>query len=238
MKQVRLNTKLISSLNSVLFMQSNDMITATGISQTTWYEIMKHPDSITVQQLLAIANGLHIPVRRFFSNGKADLIGRRDDYVTDRYQPCRYDATTFQDIVNTRADATWKKAADATGMTSDSLKNSLLAVRRTPVMRFLIACQSFDVDPFSILVDPNSEAKQRRSKPGETDSIRADISQLRKDIETLSNTVRTLTEAYEALLKAHEQLARSVHVNIGTISGGNISTIGIAAESVMPSDDG
>ena len=63
---VRLNTTLFSTLGRVLGMSNTELIKATGISNATWYRVMGHPDEITVQQLIAIANGLHIPVRRFF----------------------------------------------------------------------------------------------------------------------------------------------------------------------------
>ena len=88
----RLNVRLISSLGNVIIMSAAEMMAAASIATTTWYAIMQKPEGITVQQLLAIANGLHIPVRRFFSFGRTDYIGRRADYIMEPYQPCRYDA--------------------------------------------------------------------------------------------------------------------------------------------------
>lgn len=234
MNSIRLNTKVIGTLSDVLYLSAVAMQEKTDIANTTWYALMQRPDGITIQQLLAIANGLHIPVRRFFSFGKVDFVGRRDDYVTDPYLDCRYDADALQEIVNNRPAATWKKASDATGITPINLRKSLLAVRRTPVTRFLIACQALDIDPFTILIDPNPLPK-RQSRRGTTQTlpagsgkeIHAELCALREDVRTLSATVADLAEKYKTLLADHEKLARRVSVNIENI---NSSYIGIAAE--------
>lgn len=230
MKKVFLNTQLLTSLSSVLDMQPAKMIAATGIVPPTWYYIMQHIDGITVQQLLSIANGLKIPVRRFFYADKAVVSAKREDYIVTPYTPCYYDAAAMQHIVDTRNDATWQKGAKATGMTYDNLKKSTLGIRRLPVQRFLAVCSAFDIDPFTILIDPNHEPrKSRRTAPGsyldrdkEMSSIRADIASLHDEIRTLNETIDDLKEKYETLLKAHDALAKSVNinnVNIDTVSG-------------------
>ena len=155
MDKIHLNTELITSLKSILHMPSFKIIEAVSISCTTWYEIMNKPEKITTQKLLAIANGLHIPVRRFFSSDKSNEIGRRDDYIIDNYQPCHYDANALKSVVNNRPDITWQKAAKATGMTYYNLQKSLLAETRLPVTRLLKVCEVFELDPFNVIVDPN-----------------------------------------------------------------------------------
>ena len=156
-ENIHLNTKLVTSLGSVLHMSTPMMIEATLFYRSTWYRIMEKPETITVQQLLTIANGLHIPVRHFFSTGSDNIIGHRDYYIKEPYLPCRYDANALQEIVSKRPDITWQKAADATGITRDNLRKSLLGDSRTPITRFLAACNALDVDPFAILIDPNME---------------------------------------------------------------------------------
>lgn len=208
MKNVRLNTKLLTSLSEVLGMQPAKMIAATTIASPTWYYIMQHIEGITVQQLLLIANGLKIPVRRFFSADKVDVIGKRDDYIADTYTSCYYDADALQHIVNTHTDATWKKGAKATGMSYDNLKKSILAIRRLPVERFLKVCSAFNIEPFDILIDKNPEPKkQGRHESGghperdaEMASIRDDINSLHADIHALNNAVTDLQQKYEELL--------------------------------------
>ena len=236
MKTVRLNTKLLTSLSEVLDMQPAKMIAATTIAPPTWYYVMKHVENITVQQLLLIANGLKIPVRRFFSTDKVDIIGKRDEYIAEQYIPCYYNADALQHAVDTQTNATWKKGAKAAGMTYDNLKKSVLAIRRLPVERFLKVCSAFDIDPFTALIDNNPEAKKaKRNAAGskrdeETASLREDIRSLHEDIRKLGDTVAELVEKYKDLMKAHDALARRVNinnVNIDTVSG---HFIGIAAE--------
>lgn len=236
MDTVRLNTKLISSLSNVLFIPAAEIINATSIANSTWYRITQTPVIISIQQLLAIANGLHIPARRFFSTDMADYIGRRDDYITEPYLPCHYDEAALQELVTSRPGTTWAKAAKATGMSYSRLRDSLLAVTRTPVVRFLAVCASFEIDPFSILIDPNPEPKKgkRGVTPANTsgwvkeaEALRTEIGRLYEDVSSLSATVDELTRKYDALLRVHEMLARRLSVNIENV---NSSYIGIAAE--------
>ena len=228
METFRLNTRLLTSLSNILFMPSAEIREATNIATTTWYNIMRQPTGITIQQLLSIANGLHVPVRRFFSTDKADIIGRREDYITEPYQLCHYDEAALHEFVQNRATtATWKKAADATGMSYSRLRNSLLAITRTPVTRFLTVCNVFEIDPFAILIDPNPDLltkKDKRQPTSPNTALRGEIDTLRKDIDTLNDTIANLKEKYEQLLQAHQLLQN--HVNAG-INGSNI---GIAAE--------
>lgn len=235
MNQYRLNTKLISSLSTVLFTTAAEIMQASGIASTTWYAIIQKPAAITIQQLIAISNGMHIPVSRFFSTGKTDLIGHRDDYVTDPYLPCYYDADALQELVSSRQETTWQRAADATGVSRDNLRKSLLGVRRTPVTRFLTTCDAFQIDPFEILIDPNPKSKKEHAKPSKAslETTHAEIRQLQQDMKALSESVMELSKKYEDLLSAHDTLLRQINVNIHNFTEGSLN---IAADSLEPRD--
>lgn len=110
MNKIRLNARLVSSLNSVLFKSAAELMDAAGIASTTWYKVMKEPNAITVQQLLAISNALKIPVRRFFSSGSSDIVGHHDDYVVDNCLPCSYDADSLRAFVESNNRVTWQMA--------------------------------------------------------------------------------------------------------------------------------
>ena len=230
MEKVRLNTKLISSLSNVLFIPAAEIIVASEIANSTYYRIMQTPIIITIQQLLCIANGLHVPVRRFFSFGNADIIGKREDYIAEPYQPCHYDEDALQEFVQNCNTATWKRAAEATGMSYSRLRNSLLAVTRTPVTRFLQVCSVFGINPFSILIDPNPEVKRKsRSAAGRDAKLAEELSMLRQDVNTLSRHVADLTKKYEELLSAHDALLRQINVNIHNFTDSSLS---IAADPI------
>lgn len=219
MNAIHLNTTLISSLCDVLFMSATDIREKSAIPSTTWYTIMGKPSAITIQQLLSIANGLHIPVKLFFSEGDVDIIGHRDDYVTEPYQDCYYNADALQNIIDSHPDTTWQKAADATGVTRDNLRKSLLAVRRTPVTRFLIACDALGINPFDILIDPNPEKGTEQKHEGN------DVDKLLDDMRRLSATVEDLASKYKALLTRQSKLENTIREYLG-------DGIGMAAEEV------
>ena len=227
---IRLNTKLIKNLSKVLFMPAAEIIATTGMNRSTWYRIAESPHIITMQQLLLVANRLHIPARRFFSTGKADFIGKREDYIAEPYEDCTYDSDMLQSTVETRPDISWQQAADATGVTRDNLRLSLLAVTHTPVVRFLKACEAWGIDPFTILTDPNPEperGEKQKARRQDTSGIRAEISGLREEVRALSRTVDDLKRKYDELLKAHAALVRRVSVNFENV---NASHISIAAD--------
>lgn len=234
MNTVRLNTQFLRSICAVLRMSAAELISISGIPCTTWYAMIGKVEGITIQQLLAIANAAHVPVRRFFSYDKTDVVGRREDYVVDEklYKPCHYDGQLLQQMVSTNPDTTWKKAADATGMNYQRLKDSLLAVRRTPVARFLTVCQAFGIDPFTILIDPNPEPKRTRRSPNPVSSGLSaspdEIASLRSDIASLHAEILDLRNKYEALLSDHRRLASRVNTNIGSFN--NNCNFSIAAE--------
>ena len=237
MNEVRLNTRLIASLKDEKILPAGEMIESTVKNKSTWYRVMDNPDDITVQNLLAIANGLHIPVRRFFLTGSKDDAVRscRDCVVGDGYQPCEYDADALQRIVDGRPDVTWQKAADAAGMSRDNMKNSLLAVRRTPVARFLEACRALKIDPFTILLDPNPEPEPNKRGKRATygkDALHAEVKMLRRDVEALNQAMEDLKRKYEELLNDHKQLAKRLQVNIGAINDSHIGTIGISTDPI------
>ena len=206
MNQLRLNIKLLSVLHSVLLMQAADLRKAVGIARSTWYDIMSKHDTITVQHLLSIANSLHIPVRRLFSTGNTDVIGKRDDYVADPYTDCYYLGEALRDAINERKDTSWSRAGKIAGMTYQHVQKSLSSETRTPVVRFLAVCEAFDIDPFTILVDPNpGPSSGRRPGRGGAAMLR-EIAALREDVGRLGTTVEDVTRKYDDLLAKYDGL--------------------------------
>lgn len=227
MKKIRLNTSLLKSLNSVLSISAAELRDVVGIAKSTWYDIMKNTDNITIQYLLAISNRLHIPVRFFFTTDNTCIIGKKDDYIIEPYVDCSYDSIKLQDIVNHRHDTTWKQAAEITGMTYQHIQKSLLAKTRLPVVRLLDVCEAFDIDPFTILIDPNPETTQTSIKPNKRNAAN-DIEQLRQQIAQLSSDIADLTKKYDDLRLFYEDMSHHLSFDIHHV---NQSTISLVAES-------
>jgi hypothetical protein len=233
MKKVRLNKKLISTLSSVTYIPGTSLMKFAGVRKSSWYNIRSNPDLLTVQQLLGIANGAHIPVRRFFTDEEEDTTGSRDDYIVRDYKPCSYNGEVIRDKVTGDADATWKKAAEATGMTPLHLRDSMLAVTRTPVDRLLAVCETFGIDPFTVLIDPNTPGKPKKKPIGTTgighEELLKEIECLRGDVRRLTEVVDKVTEKYKDLLEEHKALADRVR----DYTGGDFATM---AEPLLPTD--
>lgn len=247
MKTYRLNTKLLMTLGHVIGMTNAAMMDAAGINNTTWYTILRNPADVAIQQLLAIANGLKIPVSRFFTTENYDMIDRPDAYVTHPYINCYYDGEAFRNIINNTA-VTWTKISELTGITRGHIRNSLLSATRLPVSRFLTVCKGFSIEPFSILIDPNPAlAKAKGKTTGITSSdirniaptdfaalhdtinqLRTELESARRLIEENRQRIHDLTHQCQSLQSAQETLARRINVNINSISDSNIS---IAADA-------
>lgn len=231
--ETRLNETLIKNICSIFPQPRAEIISAMGFKPSTFYDMKKKTDKITIEQILAISNGLHIPVRRLFSSGRETVIGQKEDYVVEPYAECSFNEKGIEEFIAGHRKATWKAASEAVNMTWQGLRESMLSGRRLPVARFLNICKRFGIDPFSIIIDPNPEQPKkpalRNATAGYPDG-KAEIAALRKDVDALSKTVADLSSKYEELFQRYEDLLHRVQVNIDTISNSYVNTIGIAAD--------
>lgn len=155
LSEIRLNEILLKSLTRVLHMTHADVAEAAGIAITTWYRLIKDPQRFSVQQLLDLANGLQIPVSKFFSKRK-DKVGTRDDYIMyENYKICFYDKMAMSKAIGDGTPISWHEASKIINMNSSRASDSLLGESRTPVIRLLKLCNAFHFDVFNFIVDPN-----------------------------------------------------------------------------------
>lgn len=207
---VRLNTLLLSALPSVLCMTHNEVSSAAGISIACWYKIVKEPERISVQQLLGLANGLSVPVRRFFSPDGADIVGTREDYILrSGYLTCYYDTDAVRRRTDRESAKAWHDAAGSVGIRWNGMAASLLTVSRTPVVKLLTFCKVLGLDVFEFIVDPN-----RTDTAGEDAGLHRELGELRNDIRELSESVRSLKEKFDTLLLAQRELERRMDAGL------------------------
>lgn len=230
MDNVRLNTMLLKNLSDILGMPVMKILDATGIVVSTWYNIQQHTEMISVQQLLAIANGLHIPVRRFFmeTSSRVKVVGCREDYVVYPYMECYYDAAKLNYFVEAQ-QSSWQKVADDMGKNKQRLCESLLSYRRTPLNRFLEVCHLLGINPFDVLIDPNPEAAR---KPVSTKAqkslgqVEMEVNDLKTKMRTQQQTIDDLQEKLDNLMTAHKMLLNRFnnHVmgGVGTMAAEDI----------------
>lgn len=227
--QLKLNEKLISQLDLVMGRSFAKLEKEVDIKRSTLYRLKDNPANIDMRQLMAIANGLHIPVRHFFYTGGIYTVDKREDYVTEPYLPCRYEYETLRCIIGNRRDITWVKGYEYTGVTEDNLKNSIMK-DDAPVNRLLDFCKGFGIDPFTVIIDPNPKEKRKRKRT-DGDALLAEMAALHKQVTDLAGKYQALTAKYDdmlrqyaSLLSDHQQLIRRFDEHIGE------SHLGIAAE--------
>lgn len=190
---VQLNELLLTNLHKVLDMPHADVASAAGIAVTTWYRLIKEPQRFTVQQLLNLSNGLHIPVRHFFYRQITHL-RNRDDYVVNfDYKNCYYDSDAVRRLIKESTTISWQDAADVTGIHSLRVKESLLAVYRLPVTRLINFCNAFDLNLFDFVIDQNAPATS-----SEIEVATTSLSLARYDTEEKPETISSIRlEMYE-----------------------------------------
>ncbi len=155
---MQLNEKLVKQLPRILNMTNGAISEKSNIAISTWYRIVQTPSKISVHQLIDLANGLHIPVSRFFSSEFSDEIGKREDYIVcGNFKECYYNGEAIQKVVKSGIVSSYKDAATSVGVHPNRVKESLLAVHRLPVIRLLNFCNAFTLNFFEFIVDPNLE---------------------------------------------------------------------------------
>lgn len=155
---MQLNEKLIKELPRILNMTNGAISEKSNIAISTWYRIVQTPSNISVHQLIDLANGLHIPVSRFFKSEYSNEIGKRDDYIVgNNFKECYYNGEAIQKVVKSGVVSSYKDAATSVGVHPNRVKESLLAVHRLPVTRLLNFCNAFTLNFFEFIVDPNLE---------------------------------------------------------------------------------
>lgn len=154
---IQLNEDLFKALSQALRMTYKEISTQSGISMTTLYRIIEAPLKISVQQLIDLSNGLHVPVSRFFSRDNKESIGHREDYIKlNDYKLCYFDKSAIQRVIDSGSVSSYREIASVVGLHPNRVKESLLAEHRLPVTRLLTFCDSLKTDFFNFVVDPNS----------------------------------------------------------------------------------
>ena len=166
---MQLNEKLLKELPRILNMTNRAISEKSNIAISTWYRIVQTPSKISVHQLIDLANGLHIPVSRFFSAEHSNEIGKRDDYIVgNNFIECYYNGEAILKVIKSGVVSSYKDAATSVGVHPNRVKESLLAVHRLPVTRLLNFCNAFTLYFFEFIVDPNLETDSGalNSRPG------------------------------------------------------------------------
>lgn len=154
---MQLNENLLKGLPRILCVTHSEISAKSNIAIATWYRIFKTPSKITVQQLLDLANGFHVPASRFIINESMDDLGQREDYViSSGYKKCYYDSDMVRRVVSSGKFSTYRYDPPFAGMRPNRVKDRLLMIHHLPVTRLLLFCSTLNLNPFEFIVDPNT----------------------------------------------------------------------------------
>jgi len=202
-----LNVRLIATLAKVTRMTNQEISDATEIPIATWYRIAAGPANISVQQLMQLANGLKIPVRKFFTEGEAVIVGIREDYIRRDYKECRYDGDALRDKMGRGTSIGMAEAAKAMSIDISHITKYIRAEKRLTVASLLSFCEAFNIDPFTFIIDPNPvEAAPHRKRSGPSDGQSA----LTEELAAIRQELAQLREDYNKLKEANNLLARKL----------------------------
>lgn len=240
----RLNVRLIATLAKITRMTNQEISEATEIPIATWYRIAGAPENISVQQLIQLANGLKIPVRKFITFGDVELYGDREDYIRRDYKPCRYNGDALRDQMGRGTNVSMADAAKAMGIDPSHFTKYIRAEKRLLVKSLLSFCEAFNADPFSFIIDPNpvgNGARKKKSGPSEgqaalvdeLSAIRQELARLREDYERLKEANNVLARKLVEREKRH--VAHRPSVDYG--EDGVVNRLPLAAEGDNASDD-
>lgn len=152
---LKLNENLFKNLACALRMTYKEISSQSNISMTTLYRIIETPSKISVQQLIDLANGLCVPVSRFFSKDSKEPVGGREDYIEfNHYKFCFYDKDAMQKVIDSSIVSSYRDIASIVGLHPNRVKESLLAEHRLPVTRLLNLCDNLKIDFFNFVIDP------------------------------------------------------------------------------------
>lgn len=210
---IRLNIPLIISLGRVLGMTNAELMNATGIMNATWYRIISHPEQVTVQQLISIANGLSIPVRRLFLYDDTDMVYNKDYYIENPYKQCYYDTNKLQYLIDTQTVSTWQDVAETLGLSRSILRNSLLLNTRLPLNRFLKACDVFGIDPFCVIIDPNP-LHIKQQKQTDVISTKEEYAEIKQDISIMKSEMAILRAEVMNIRRVITRLDKKIDIFI------------------------
>lgn len=217
---VTINVRLIRTLTKVIRMTNEEISAAAGIPIATWYRIAKKPENISIQQLLALANGLHIPVSRFLSDKGRDYIGLREDYIMSvrDYRQCSYDGDALRAQIGRQTDTTRQDAAKVMDLHYSHVSSAILGEQRLKVANILTLCAAFRLEVSDYIIDPNAATVAQKQKPSrrsqgtdttdELKTIREELRRLSEDNAQLRKDNDQLREDYNRLRDAHNILAR------------------------------
>lgn len=222
MEKWKLNVELLKDIFDVCGRPVKRTLEGLEIKYSTWMTWMSvetgkdgertsEQGGITVVALLAVCNGLCIPVRKlFYKEGEAAVIPLRQELECQksRFISSRFDRETFQAAfgIRSKAGKSIEKMLKELQYSFKSYSNWLAEDSSLRVAQLLRFCELYEYDLFSFLVDGNVIAvKKPKEEPSvmtdeeEKEKMQKDIASLRERNSKLSRQIKEKSREVEKL---------------------------------------
>lgn len=221
MDKFNFNFELITCLSSVLDLTVTEIARRCEISQSTLRLYVKQERVIPLQTIIEICNTLHIPTRYFFYEKEAIIPTReRATIEAEHWLPIEWDNDAVE---KTFGDAPrhiyWKNVAKAIGVSNHRPRGRFALKTRFPVDDFLTVCNTFNLSPYTFLIDHNpipGGASFPTSHPyaptviHPKNSLRADVAAMQQKMNALFVVIDNLEQKNKVLLDRIEILSNRV----------------------------
>lgn len=221
MDKFKFNFELIARLPNVLDLTVTEIARRCNINHVTLRQYVKRKRVIPIQDIIGICNTLRIPTRYFFYEKEAVIPSReRLTIEAEYFLPIEWDNDAVE---KTFGDAPrhiyWKHVAKAMGVTVQKPRGRFALQVRFPVDDFLTVCNTFNLSPYTFLIDHNpipGGASFPTSHPyaptviHPKNSLRADVAAMQQKMNALFVVIDNLEQKNKVLLDRIEILSNRV----------------------------
>lgn len=221
MDKFKFNFELIARLPNVLDLTVTEIARRCNINHVTLRQYIKRKRVIPIQDIIGICNTLRIPTRYFFYEKEAVIPSReRLTIEAEYFLPIEWDNDAVE---KTFGDAPrhiyWKHVAKAMGVTVQRPRGRFALQVRFPVDDFLTVCNTFNLSPYTFLIDHNpipDGASFPTSPPyaptviHPKNSLRADVAAMQQKMNALFVVIDNLEQKNKVLLDRIEILSNRV----------------------------
>lgn len=165
----------------------------------------------SIEQVLRLCNVMRVPVRYLFTaEGELDIIPAIQELClpANGFKPYRFDWKLFKEHFGHRGKL-GKSAIEIMRLMGMSKKPYFSWFEDHETLRIpalLLFCRTFDVDLFTLIVDPNKPAvrtnkvaPKQSSTPSAEEQLRKELEQLKKQLDASRKKNRELQKENEAL---------------------------------------
>lgn len=212
-----LNVPLLRQLPELSTMGIMKTLDAIHVDYATWNKRVSNEQANSnfsgpsVEQVLRLCNVMRVPVRYLFTTeGEPDILPSIQELClpVDGFKPYRFDWKQFKDYFGNRGKLR-KSAIEIMRMLGMSKKPYFSWFEDHETLRIpalLLFCRTFEVDLFSLIIDPNKPSSSKIKKPVKKLDVPSVEEQLRNELEQIKKRLDASRKKAQTLQKENDAL--------------------------------